>query len=70
MWALKSFRPIASNRSILIQASRTDWGIHLVYTGSSLEALRDAGCITTEMFASLQVRHRGKTRRDANGNLY
>lgn len=58
------------NGCALIGARRYDWGIHIEYTGPTLEALRSAECITPRMYRALGKPSPGTRRRDANGDCY
>lgn len=70
MWPLNNFKPIRGKESILIYGSRGDDEADVRYVGPNYEALRNEGCITNAMYESFQVRHKGKVRRDADGDIY
>jgi hypothetical protein len=67
---MKSAIPLPGNEQILVEARSLDWGVIVEYTGPSVAALLEAGCLTPMMADQLKVPSAGRGRRDEDGDNF
>lgn len=62
--------PLAGNEQILVLVKSYPWGLLVEYTGPSIAALLEAGCLSPMMADQLKVNSTGRSRKDEHGDVF